>query len=143
MWYSSLVVVFKHTLFFKPIFENPYLLRAVGWATIPCMYFIENYFKLEHEWEDRLNEIYIWSYCYFNWYHWILSIGINNWHFLYTHIFVCMYAFISKNINSIGIYFSYIYMFYLCLLYPYIFKHKILFMMISLSFNFSILFQLI
>ena len=45
-----MIDVFKHTLFFKPIFENPYLLRAAGWKSMPCMFFIENHFKHEHEW---------------------------------------------------------------------------------------------
>ena len=33
----------------------------------------------------RLYVVYTWSYCCFNWYHWILSIGINI-DILYTHI---------------------------------------------------------
>ena len=44
-------------------------------------------------------------------------------------LYICMLL-IPRISISIGIYFSYIYMFYLCLLYPYIFKHKILFMLV-------------
>ena len=38
---------------FKPIFENPYLLRAVSWETMPCMLSIENHFKHVHEMGGR------------------------------------------------------------------------------------------
>jgi len=53
-----MVEFFKHTLFFKPIFENPTHLRAVGWATMPCMLFIENHFKHVHEMGGWLYEVY-------------------------------------------------------------------------------------
>ena len=35
------------------IFENPHLLRVVGWATMPCMLNIENHFKHVHEMGGR------------------------------------------------------------------------------------------
>ena len=48
--YSSIGRAFKHIkIFSNHIFENSYLQRAIGWATMPCMRKIENLFKHVHE----------------------------------------------------------------------------------------------
>ena len=62
------------------------------------MLFIENSFKHVHEMGGRKYELYTWSYHVVNWYHWILSIGINIDILLYTHIlfFLYMYAWIYQ-----------------------------------------------
>ena len=63
-----------------------------------CMLYIENLFNLDHEWEDR-NMRYTLDLI-------VVSIGIIEFFqlvsilsFLYTHIFLCMYAYISNSIN--------------------------------------------
>ena len=93
-WYQCLLV----SIFLKtPTFH--------GWMdgrSCSCMLYIENYFKLEHDWEDRLYELYLDHYCCFNWYHWILSIGIN-FDLSCILIYVCMYVCFSIPIVSISI----------------------------------------
>ena len=80
-------------------------------------------------------------YCYFNWYHWILSIGINIDIFLYTHIFLCMYAYSSNCINFDWYLIFHTYIWFICAYYIPIF--------LSTNFDYTklgfltILFQLI
>ena len=42
--------IFKHVKLFQIIiFENPYVQRVVGWATMPCLLKLKNLFKHVHE----------------------------------------------------------------------------------------------
>ena len=87
-------------------------------------------------------ESYTWSFYCFNWYHWILSIGINLDILLYTHIcfvlYICMLTLHIVSI-SIGIYFlTYIYRWFICADHIPISWAQILFMLeleLQLCFN--------
>ena len=87
-----MVEIFKHTLFSNLFFENPYLLRADGWA-IMFMYALQwkSFKNLNHDWEDSYMMYTLDYYCCFNWYHWILLIGINFDLFVYSYVYcVCI-----------------------------------------------------
>ena len=64
--------------------------------------YIENHFKLVHEMRGSYMMYTLDHYCCFNWYHWILSIGIN-FDFSCILIYVCMYVCSSISIVSISI----------------------------------------
>ena len=96
-----MVVVFKHTIIFKSIFENPYLPRADGWE---IMFMYALHWKSFKTWIMIGRYIVIWDiHLFFI----VISIGIIEFFqlvsiltfFLYTHILSCMYACISKSIN--------------------------------------------
>ena len=63
------------------IFENPYLLRAVGWATMPCMLKMKNLFNM------CMNRVVVMSYIHVL--HGIL--------YLYAHICL-LYMYASKSL---------------------------------------------
>ena len=95
--------VFKHILFSNLFLKTPTIKgRLVGRPCLVCS-LLKIHFKHVHEMGGRKYELYTWSYYSFNWYHWILSIGINN------DTSFCIL----------------IYIFDLCLLYLYIFEHKL------------------
>ena len=78
----------------------------------------------------------------------VISIGIIEFFqlvsiliFLYTHICLCMYAFYSNGINLYWYLIFHTYMFYLCLLYPYILSTNFVYAKLELLMN--IIFQLI
>ena len=87
-------------------------------------------------WEDR-NMRYTFDLI-------VVSIGINGFFqlvsiltFLYTHIF-CIYMLELQRVSiSIGIYFFHTYMFYLCLLYPYILSTNFVYAKLELQLCFN------
>ena len=97
IFWVSIVEWFSMLKYFQNYFRKPLPtpLSVVGWATMPCMLLIENPFKYVHEMGGRKYELYTWSYYVFNWYHWILSIGITIDIFfcilIYIFIYVCLH----------------------------------------------------
>ena len=96
----------------KPIFENPYHLKG-GWMGdhAHVCFIVKIIVNLNMKWVVGIWCIHLTFYCCFNWYHWILSIGINIDIFLYTHIclfYVCMFALHIVSI-SVGIIFLHTY----------------------------------
>jgi len=71
---------------------SDHVIYIVSWKIfcfIPCLKDFVLVYKFFHLTSCGIlrYEIYTWYYCCFNWYHWILSIGIN------IDIFVCSYIF--------------------------------------------------
>ena len=125
MRYSSCGRVFKHVIIiFKLIFENSYPIRAVGWATMPCMLLIENQFKHVHErevvWVIHLILIIF-----------LIGIPIDIFMFVYSSLvfYICMFQ-ISKSIN-----------FYWYLLF-HTYIHDLIVLTISLHLKAQIMFML-
>jgi len=91
--------VFQTYYIFKSIFEKPLPSKGrLDGRPCSCMLYIENLFKHKHEMGGRLYEIYTWSYCCFNWYHWTFSIGIKilfnfNW---YQDAYLFTYQLVSR-----------------------------------------------
>ena len=56
--YSSYGRDFQTYSIFKPIFENPTFQERLVGRSCSCMLYSENHFKLEHDWEVRLYDIY-------------------------------------------------------------------------------------
>ena len=67
------MVEFSNTFFSNLFLKTPTFHGRMDGRSCSCMLYIENHFKLEHDWVVVIWVI-LWYYCCFNWYHWILSI---------------------------------------------------------------------
>ena len=97
-----LVEFFKQSLFSNLLLKTPTFQGWLDGRSWSCMPYIENYFKLEHDWEDRLYEL--------NFDIIVVSIGIIGFFLLVSIltfscilIYVCMYVCFSISIVSISI----------------------------------------
>ena len=120
-----MVEIFNRTLFSNLFLKTPTFYGRIDGRSCSCMLYCENHFNFEHDWEDRIMrytlDLIVVSIGIIGFFQLVSIIDI----FLYTHMFLCMYAYISNNINFDWYpIFSYIYVFLLCLLYFYILEHK-------------------
>ena len=83
---------FQTSYICKPIFENPYHRRVVGWGPCSCMLYCENYFKLDHVWEDR-NMMYTLDLI-------VVSIGIIEFFHLVSILTFLVYSYICMYVCS-------------------------------------------
>ena len=131
MRYSSYGRVFQIYYIFKLFFENPYPFqgRLVGRPCLVC-FLLKILLNMCMKWVVGIMSYTLDSNYIFNWYHWILSIGINiDILFVYSYMFLYMYTYTSNSINF-GCYSIFIHTYiYICLFCAY-------YISISLSTNF-------
>ena len=107
-------------IIFKSYFKNPFLLRAAGWATMPCMLklkiFLNIFMKGEVVWVIHLILI-------------VFSISITIDIFMFVYSYLCFLYTYASNFNSINfdwyLHFHTYNLIWLCLPYLYILKHKL------------------
>ena len=92
-----MVVIFKHTIFSNPFLKTPTFYGRMDGRSCSCMHYSENLFKLEHDWEDRLYDVYTWSLLLFQ------LVSLNSFIWYQYEYFFCILIYVLKGkIPSIG-----------------------------------------